>query len=115
MTPEQFARLLEMLDKHLQRSEHYTLTGAADWPILAVIGGLLIGVIGCMWRDIRTTVKEIRTEWKADLDKHEIEAGKQFDHAWAALRDCQGDCCPPRFERQQSRRKQDAPPSTTEP
>jgi hypothetical protein len=108
MTAEQFAKLLEVLSK-LAEKQHYTITGAADWPILVVVGGgclaMLMAAIGCMWADLRSWIKEGREEWRGEIKEHKAEnerdqkeykAENERDHdlIWAAMRDCQGDCCP---------------------
>ncbi len=38
MTPDQISRLLDALERIASKSHAYTITGAADWPILVVIG-----------------------------------------------------------------------------
>lgn len=82
MTPEQFSRLLEVLEK-MASAKSYTITGASDWPILAVVGAIMIALIGAMWHDLRVSIQENKREAAADIDK-----------LWAAQRDCQDDCCP---------------------
>lgn len=82
MTPEQFSRLLEVLEKLANKSS-YTITGASDWPILAVVGAIIVALIGAMWSDLRGTIKENKAEAKSDINL-----------LWAAQRDCQEDCCP---------------------
>jgi hypothetical protein len=101
MTPEQ---LLEAL-RHIP-SMQYTLTGAADWPILAAMCGVLafIGVIfvalvGFMWKDLRSLISQNRSDGKDDLLQHATSNTNEFRSLWSALKDCQGDCCP-RGERQ---------------
>lgn len=92
MTPEQFTRLLDVLEQ-LATMKQYTLTGAADWPILVVVGGLLIAAVGAMWADLRNSIREGRCEWKQDLERHSEENRRSFDTVWRAHRECQEDCC----------------------
>ena len=75
MTPDQFTQLLAVLTKLSERS--YTLTGAADWPILATMAGLLIAVIGWMWVDLKATIREGRQEWKTELTAYKTEHEKE--------------------------------------
>jgi hypothetical protein len=56
MTPDQFNQLLQVLERIA--SKQYTITGAADWPILLVLGGLLVSVLGFMWHDLRGQLKD---------------------------------------------------------
>jgi hypothetical protein len=85
MNPDQTRMLLEALDKiaSAMQGQAYTITGASDWPILATVGGALVVVLGFMWRDLRSVIKEVKTEGRSGDDL-----------IWAALRDCQNDCCP---------------------
>ena len=48
MNPGEIARLLEVLSRiadSLSRRQQYTITGADDWQILVVIGGLLVAAL----------------------------------------------------------------------
>jgi len=81
MTPEQFAQLLQALEKIATKP--YTLTGAADWPLLLVLGGMLIGVIGAMWHDLRS-----------QLGEHKKDNEKDIDTLFEVQRRCQEECCP---------------------
>ena len=92
MTPDQIAKLLEVLERIASRQ--YTITGASDWPILAAVGGLLAVLIGLMWSDLRGSIKEYRTDWKSELAAHKREGKEELDLLWTAMRDCQNDCCP---------------------
>lgn len=92
MTPDQIAKLLEVLERIASRQ--YTLTGASDWPILMAVGGVLVALIGLMWSDLRSSIKEYRTDWKSELAVHKRESKEELDLVWSALRDCQNDCCP---------------------
>lgn len=70
---------------------HYTLTGAADWPMLATVGGgalvffqvIILALIGMVWkslpkhedlekqrRDINLDIKDLAKEFENVLDKH---------------------------------------------
>ena len=99
MTTEQFTSLIGIL-KQLA-DQQYTITGAADWPILlmmcGVLGTLMLtigGMVAYMWKDIKATIKENRSEWRVELDKEEIERKRQDDMIWSHIRECQEDCCP---------------------
>jgi len=99
MNPLEIARLLEVLGRiadSLSKRQQYTITGADDWQILVVIGGLLVAAIGVMWADLRSTIKEHRGEWYSELQRHNAENTKDIDLVWNAMRDCKADCCPAR-------------------
>lgn len=83
MNTEQFAQLLQALEKIATKT--YTLTGAADWPLLLVIGGLLVAVLGAMWHDLRT-----------QLSVHKQDNEKDIDTIFEIQRRCQDECCPRR-------------------
>ena len=87
MNPEQFAKLLDVLIRIADK--RHAITEAADWPMLAAMvsmfGIIVIGLIGCMWLDL-----------KRGYEKQELCAEKEHDRIWAAMKDCQEDCCPPR-------------------
>jgi hypothetical protein len=85
MTADQFNLLLAALARLTEKP--YTLTGAADWPILMVVGGALIAVISFMWVDLRSKI-----------DGNKTDNEKSHDTLWLALRDCQHDCCPRKKE-----------------
>lgn len=92
MTPEQIAKLLELMARIADRQ--YTITGASDWPILLAVGGLLCGLLGLMWSDLRGSLRDSRQEWKEAVAELKREEKIEHDILWAALRDCQDDCCP---------------------
>lgn len=81
MTPDQFKELLQVLERIA--SKQYTITGAADWPILLVLGGLLVSVLGFMWHDLRGQLKD-----------HKDDNEKDIDLLWDQQRRCQEACCP---------------------
>lgn len=81
MTPDQFKELLQVLERIA--SKQYTITGAADWPILLVLGGLLVSVLGFMWHDLRGQLKD-----------HKDDNEKDIDLLWEEHRRCQKECCP---------------------
>ncbi len=81
MTTEQFTQLLGAIEKIATRP--YALTGAVDWPLLLVLGGLLMAVIGAMWVDFKQAMKDGREEWlnemrdaKSENDKAMISFGR---------------------------------------
>ena len=112
MTPDQIAKLLELLSRiadALASPRPYTLTGASDWPILLVVSGILalmIGLIGAlirlMWADLRANMREDRGEWKDAVAEVKKDERVEHDLLWSALRDCQGECCPPRIGHESS-------------
>ena len=93
MTPEQFlAQLLEVLKQ--MPVQQYTITGAADWPGIAAVGGIFFAVLGFMWRDLRSVIKENKAESKRDLEEHKTDNAAEHKALWSAMKDCQHDCCP---------------------
>jgi len=96
MNPMQFSEFIEVLERLLARQ--YTITGAADWPLLLTIGGvlgavlmMLIAIIGFMWRDIRAVVKDNRGEWREELLRHEEKNENAHKELWGALNAKRGD------------------------
>ena len=86
MDPAQINKIVSALEKIASApSAVYTITGAADWPLLVVLGGAVVALICFMWADLRSTMKENRTDAKTDIDT-----------LWKAMRECQDDCCPRR-------------------
>lgn len=98
LTPEQIKMLLDVLNKIAANlsDKNYTITGAADWPILLVLGGLILSMVAFMWRDLRSVLKESKEDWREKLAEHKVENEKNFDLIWAAHRDCERECCPRR-------------------
>jgi len=94
MNPEQFTQLLSLLEKLASRQ--FTIASAADWPILATVGGALVAVIAFMWMELRSVIKDHRGEWRDELEKHREENEKDIKIIWDAYRDCQHECCPRR-------------------
>lgn len=82
MTPEQITRLLDVLERIASKSQSYTLTGAADWPLLLAIGFVVMALVGFMWRDLRET-----------MQSNKVSAEKDIDNIWNGMRDCKADCC----------------------
>jgi len=84
LSPEQFNQLLTTL-----RSVpgHYTITGAADWPMLLVLCGFfgtaLTGLICFMWHDLGKR-----------FDSYEAANEKTHDALWKSQGECQEACCP---------------------
>ncbi len=85
MTSEQSQQLFNIVEATAMHAQNniYTLTGAADWPILvamtSVLGVLLcvmIAMIGFMWRDLSNSQRN-------DIEK-----------LWKGMSDCQAECCP---------------------
>jgi len=99
MQPDQFDQLMTVLRSLTPGT--YTITGAADWPGIAAVGGLFIAAMGFMWRDLRASndklidaIKELRTEGKTDLDKLKEDHEKVHKNLWDAIEKCQAVCCP---------------------
>lgn len=97
MTDPQFTQLLGALGAIAANSKGvYTLVGAADFPILVLLLGTLMGFVNYVWRDLRSEIRGRRAE---DLDKCKdckAERTKATDDLWQAMKDCQDDCCPKR-------------------
>jgi len=90
MTQEQVAVLLKLLERIADRQ--FTITQAADWPILLFATGIFAAMLGFMWRDLGKKFDshaESLREYKAD-------DVREHDKLWSALRDCQDDCCLPK-------------------
>jgi hypothetical protein len=88
---DQLDKLIEILAKVADGLEHsnlskYTITGAADWPILLFMGGILLAVIGFMWRDLRSTITDHRTDNKNALDSHTRDNKEAIDMLWNECR-----------------------------
>ena len=96
MTPEQFSQLLAVLRALADKS--YTISGAADWPMLLTLGGLLMAAVAAMWADLRSKLTDHRTVAVAELKDMKAENEKGHDLLWEAMRACQDDCCPRRRE-----------------
>lgn len=83
MEPDQFGKMIEALTElgetiAKSAQAQYTITGAADWPILVALCGIislflvvLMGMVGSMKSDIIATIKENRQEWREELEKAE--------------------------------------------
>lgn len=108
MTPDQFEKLLSVLER-VSVKQPYTITGAADWPLLLVLGGLIVAVIAFMWRDLKAGYAADKAERQREftmhkdesreqLSEHKQENKEQFDYVWTAIRDCQHECCPRKKE-----------------
>ena len=99
MTSEQIAQLLKLIERIADRP--FTITQAADWPMVVIFLTVFCACIGLFWRDVGMridAVKEIVKETKAtDCREHEA-LKKEFERGdqliWDAMKDCQADCCP---------------------
>ena len=91
---DQLPQLVDALN-HLAESltassvAKYTLTGAQDWPILLVVGALLVAMISFMWVDLKATFKD-----------HKSDNAKEIDTLWSETRairlemkECKEKCC----------------------
>lgn len=77
MNPEQFRELITVLRQLVDKP--YTLTGAADWPLLMALAGIIISLIVFNWRSIYKKI-----------DDHQKCEDKEHDDIWQAI----NDCCP---------------------
>ena len=102
MDSVQFEKLIVSLTRVADgMRQPYTLTGASDWPMLVLFGGVLIAVVGFMWRDLRATIKDSADGHRVALDREAVEREKQDNLLWAEIRavrgemkDCREDCQP---------------------
>ena len=67
----------------------YTLTGAQDWPILLVVGALVVGMLSFMWVDLKSAFKD-----------HKSANTKEIDTLWnetrairLEMKECKEKCC----------------------
>ena len=85
MDPKQFEQLLVVLGKLSEKQ--YTLTGAADWPMLVIcggcLGGMLVALICFMWKDL-----------SGKIDGYKTDNEKSHDLIWKSQQECQKECCP---------------------
>lgn len=93
MQQEQFSQLLSVLEK-LTISNQYTLTGAADWPILAALGAIIFTLIVYVWYDLKATIKTDRTDSYIKIKEIEEKHERDMEKIWQAQKDCQHECCP---------------------
>lgn len=101
ISPEQFSELLVTLKSISPMTQHYTITGAADWPGIAAVfglvltgGGVFLAVIAYMWKDLKDTIREDRADLRQRLNQHIEEDKADHDDIWEEIHRCQGDCCP---------------------
>ena len=87
LSPDQFSQLLTVLKSLSTAPGQYTITGAADWPMLLVLCGFfgtaLTGLICFMWHDLGKR-----------FDGYEVANEKSHEAMWKSQKDCQDDCCP---------------------
>lgn len=95
MSPEQISRLLDLLEQISSRGQTYTITGAADWPILVIICGILVFLIGAMWNDQRASRKEDKADLLLAIANVKKDNKSDIDNIWKGMRDCKNDCCHP--------------------
>ncbi len=87
MTDKRFESLINNLQNLVPATNNYTLTGATDWPILAVMAVAIVGLLVYIWQDLKGTIKEHRAEWKDDLEKEIAERKEQDEFIWTELRE----------------------------
>jgi len=85
--------LLEKIAEGLSKRQPYTLTGAADWAMVMVLGGVVAILFGWLlsliiWhvKDLKSYMKESDTGMRILLDKEEIERKHQDDLIWEETR-----------------------------
>lgn len=89
----------------------YSLSEATDWPLLLILGGIVVALIGIMWKDLKDTIKSDKTEWKEGLSclKAELkeaisilksETKGELDLLWDEsrrmkdeMKECKEKCC----------------------
>ena len=96
MTDIQIEHALKLLEKIVEQANHYTLTGAADWPLLVAIGGILIGLLAWMWAHLHATIQQHRDDLRTMLTELKQDGQQQARVLWKALEECQNQCCPRR-------------------
>lgn len=84
----------------------YTITGAADWPILLITGVGFISLIIYIWQSamsyigkVELAVTSLRGDLFLELKEHDKDNKSDFDKWEMMIKDCQNDCCPPRVGR----------------
>lgn len=98
ITPAQFEQLIHALQSLAETPSTYTITGAADWPMLLVIGGLLLSAIAMMWADLRSKLSNNKSDIDKEISELKANNTRSHDLIWEAMRNCQEDCCPRRKE-----------------
>lgn len=71
MNNDQFMELIKIFEKISNKS--FTITSAADWPIVAILGGTIAALVVFMWKDLRTTVTDSIKELSTELKEHKNE------------------------------------------
>jgi len=90
------AATLDKISDKVGAPQTYTLTGAADWPLLMAVGGLLLAAICAMWADLRGAMRDSRTDWKTELAQYKKENEKDINALWDEHRRCKQERkCPP--------------------
>ncbi len=105
MTDVQFLKLIEILGKITNGLDRkYTITGAEDWEIIALMFTGLFIFGGIAWRNIVSVVKENKVDWRRELREHKIDSREEFDSYRKYIkgefdkvhkkqRECWSDCC----------------------
>jgi len=91
MNPEQFNQLMLIAERIANKQ--FAITAAADWPILAAVGAILVAIIGFMWVDLKSVIREGKEEWRTALKESKEENSRDHETIWKAMRDCKEDCC----------------------
>lgn len=88
MTDQQFIQLIALLEKVINKQ--FTITGAADWPLLVVLGGLiatLVSTLVClMWRDLKGSISSLKMDFKEELKAYKEDNDKSHDIIWAEIK-----------------------------
>ena len=98
MTTDQFMKLLEVFENIA--AKQYTISQATDWPILVMGGGVIAGLVGFMWRDLKATfndsvrslnrlIREHREEARANLKALREDNDKEHDIFRAEIKELQ--------------------------
>lgn len=110
---DQLLALLSEIAKSISTQREYTLTGAADWPMLVILfgffGALLMAAGSFAWLDIRSKIDcafsastKVAEDSKGELKEYKTEVQREIDGIWHEIERCQSECCPPRVTQRQT-------------
>jgi hypothetical protein len=88
MTPDQFVKLLEVIEKVSTKT--FSISDATDWPLIVFGGGVILTLVGVMWRDLRMAVissirrlsddlRDFKQEIRTEIDKLRKDNDKEHD------------------------------------
>lgn len=78
MTPEQFNQFINKLGMIVDQ-QPYTITGAADWPILLTGGSIVFILGGIMWKDLRNTLASNTKSLSKDISDLKSDMTSKFE------------------------------------